>query len=220
MANVFDDPEKVTTKNQLIEAGLHSLEKNGWKVEKVEGYGKARIRRITKGNQKRIIAIRTSQDTWMAFMRNKAGTGWKTLSDVDAVLAISVDNKEHPRFALVHLIDGDEMRARFDRAYQARLAAGHNVPQSGRGIWISLYDKESASPVSRVGAGAGLDNPPIDRIPLEDLGSMNDDPQKEIEIEPKDKDESVKPLSISDAKKGLSMFLGVPEDAIEIIIRS
>lgn len=220
MANIFDDPEKVSRKNQLLEAGIHSLEKDGWKVEKIPGFGKGSVRRITKGNQERIVSIRTTQDTWIAFPRNDAGDAWVTLSDVDAVVAVSVDNKENPRFAQVHFIEGDEMRARFDRAYKARIDAGHSVPKKRRGIWISLYDKEANSPVSHVGAGAGLANPPIARIPLDELNASFKEDVKEDDKKTGDIDTGLKPLSINDAKKSLSMFLGVPEESIEIIIRS
>ncbi|WEQ60573.1 hypothetical protein [Novacetimonas hansenii] len=138
------------------------------------------------------------------------------MSDVDAVVAVSVDDKENPRFAQVHLIEGDEMRARFDRAYQARIKAGHSVPKKRRGIWISLYDEEASSPVSRVGAGAGIAHKPIARIPLTEPGLPAEQEKKEAGHAGTD----LRPLSISDAKKSLSMFLGVPEESIEIIIRS
>ncbi|KXV29496.1 hypothetical protein [Gluconobacter japonicus] len=216
MANIFEDPKKAARKAQLFEAGIHALENDGWQVEKIPGFGKGSVRRITKGSQERIVSIRTTQDQWIAFPRNDAGDAWVTLSDVDAIVAVSVDDKENPRFAQVHLIEGDEMRARFDRAYQARIKAGHSVPKKRRGIWISLYDEEASSPVSRVGAGAGIAHKPIARIPLAEPGLPAEQEKKEAGHAGTD----LRPLSISDAKKSLSMFLGVPEESIEIIIRS
>lgn len=216
MANIFEDPKKASRKTQLFEAGIHALENDGWKVEKIPGFGKGSVRKITKGSQERIVSIRTTQDQWIAFPRNDAGDAWVTLSDVDAVVAVSVDDKENPRFAQVHLIEGDEMRARFDRAYQARIKAGHSVPKKRRGIWISLYDEEASSPVSRVGAGAGIAHKPIARIPLTEPGLPAEQEKKEVGQAGTD----LRPLSIGDAKKSLSMFLGVPEESIEIIIRS
>ena len=65
-----------------------------------------------------------------------------TLSEVDAVVAVSVDDYYNPRFAQVHMIDGNEMRERFDRACAARLKAGHAIPL-GRGVWVSLYLPDS-----------------------------------------------------------------------------
>ncbi|BCI69034.1 hypothetical protein AA0242T_2570 [Acetobacter aceti NRIC 0242] len=216
MANIFEDPKKAARKAQLFEAGIHALENDGWQVEKIPGFGKGSVRKITKGSQERIVSIRTTQDQWIAFPRNDAGDAWVTLSDVDAIVAVSVDDKENPRFAQVHLIEGDEMRARFDRAYQARIKAGHSVPKKRRGIWISLYDEEASSPVSRVGAGAGIAHKPIARIPLAEPGLPAEQEKKEAGHAGTD----LRPLSISDAKKSLSMFLGVPEESIEIIIRS
>jgi len=216
MANIFEDPKKAARKAQLFEAGIHALENDGWQVEKIPGFGKGSVRKITKGSQERIVSIRTTQDQWIAFPRNDAGDAWVTLSDVDAIVAVSVDDKENPRFAQVHLIEGDEMRARFDRAYQARIKAGHSVPKKRRGIWISLYDEEASSPVWRVGAGAGIAHKPIARIPLAEPGLPAEQEKKEAGHAGTD----LRPLSISDAKKSLSMFLGVPEESIEIIIRS
>ena len=51
-----------------------------------------------------------------------------TLSDIDVVLAVSVDDRHDPKFAQVHMIEADEMRQRFDRAYSARIAAGYSTP--------------------------------------------------------------------------------------------
>ena len=64
------------------------------------------------------------------------------------------------------MIDANEMRDRFDRAYAARLAADHTIPMK-RGVWLSLYEEEGTNPVQRVGAGAGLTNQPIAKeVPL------------------------------------------------------
>ena len=58
------------------------------------------------------------------------------------------------------------MRARFDRAYAARIKAGYKIPL-GRGVWVSLYSPEATDPVTYVGAGAGLKSPPIAKVALE-----------------------------------------------------
>lgn len=82
------------------------------------------------------------------------------------VVVVSVDEKDAPRFAQVHFVEGDEMRDRFDRAYAARGAAGYTMPV-GRSIWLSMYDLEAKNPL--VGAGVGLDNPAVGRIPLSSI---------------------------------------------------
>jgi len=119
---------------------------------------------LTKGRKTKLISIRTSQSTWIAFPRDEKDEKWGTLSDVDAVVAAWVDDAETPRFAQVHLIPGDEMRDRFDRAYAARKVAGHSDP-ARNGLWVSLYHEEAKSPANRVGAGAP-EASPIARVPL------------------------------------------------------
>ena len=89
------------------------------------------------------MSIRTSQDTWIAFPRNAADDGWSTLELVDAVVAVSVDDKDRPTFVRAHWIEGDDMRARFDRAYAARLGAGYII-QKGRASGF-LYTKRKAT---------------------------------------------------------------------------
>ncbi|HZR29907.1 MAG TPA: hypothetical protein VFA71_14105, partial [Terriglobales bacterium] len=160
MTDIFKTPEKLSRKDMLFRIGIETLQQEGWKVERIPGIGKSSVRRITKGGKIRNVSIRTSQDTWIAFPRKKDDKSWKTLSEVDVVLAVSVDDRDNPKFAQVHMIEADEMRQRFDRAYSARLAAGYQIPL-GRGVWVSLYRPEANDPVTLVGAGAGLDHPPI-----------------------------------------------------------
>src|SRR4051794_17542694 len=110
---------------------------------------------------------------WIAFPRNKKNDGWATLEEADLVVASSVNDRDEPRFAKVHLIPGDEMRDRFDRSYAARKAAGYSLPK-GRGIWVSLYEQEASDPVNRVGAGAGLKHKPVE-LPLVPGSGVHDD---------------------------------------------
>ena len=141
MTDIFGTPKKKSMKNQLFRIAIEVLEKEGWRVERVPGSGKSSVRRITKGEQSKIVSIRTSQDTWIAFPRTEEDRKWRTLDEVDAVVPVSVDDRENPQFAKVHFIDGDEARARFNRAYEARKKAGHVIPV-GRGVWVSLYNSE------------------------------------------------------------------------------
>lgn len=211
MTNVFGTPEKGPMRNRLFQIGLETLHQQGWKVERIPRIGKSSVRRITKGGKSQKVSIRTSQDTWVAFPRNKKDNGWVTLSDVDVVLAVSVDDFGDPKFAQVHMIEGDEMRQRFDRAYAARIAAGYTIPL-GRGVWVSLYGTDANDPVTHVGAGAGLDHPPIARIPLE--------PDSEVTVETKDVDDEDKPLTIAEAKRRLAMTLGVNPSSIKITVEA
>jgi hypothetical protein len=212
MTNVFGTPDKGPRKGRLFQIGLDTLRRDGWTVERIPGFGKSSVRRILKNGEARKVSVRTSQDTWFAFPRNHKDNGWVTLSDMDSVLVVSVDDRSNPKFAQVHMIDADEVRQRFDRAYAARIAAGHTIPL-GRGVWLSLYDPDGTNPVSHVGGGAGLDHPPIARVRLnpEESNSHND------ASEPGDRH---KPLTIAEAKRRLATSLGVDPSSIKITVEA
>ena len=219
MTNVYGTPEKVSMKSMLFQIAVEALEKQGWKVERVPGSGKSSVRRITKNGQSKIVSIRTSQDTWIAFPRTEGDKSWRTLDEVDAVVPVSVDDRDAPRFAKVHLIDGDEVRDRFNRAYHARKNAGHSIP-IGRGVWVSLYNLEAQEPVSHIGAGMGLKFPPIAMVPL------SPDRMSAAELATEDQEDSrgnkapteEAPLSIAEAKRRLALTLGVDPANIKITV--
>ena len=211
MTNVFGSPAKVTMKTQLFEAGVKALEGAGWKVERVQGSGKSSVRRIVKGKESKVVSIRTTQDTWIAFPRTEQDKGWRTLDEVDLVVAVSVDDPHNPKFAKIHMLDGDEMRDRFNRAYTARKRAGHTIPV-GRGVWVSLYIPEGNDPVSHVGAGAGLKTPPIATIPL------LDEAPPAVEVVAAGVESNFEPLSIPEAKRRLAITLGIKPENIKISV--
>jgi len=211
MTNIFGSTEKATMKTQLFEAGVKALERSGWKVERVQGSGKSSVRRIVKGKENKVVSIRTTQDTWIAFPRTEQDQGWRTLDEVDQVVAVSVDDPHNPKFAKVHMLNGDEMRDRFNRAYAARKRAGHTIP-IGRGVWVSLYIEESNDPVSHVGAGAGLKTPPIATIPL------MDDASPAVKAVTGAVEDNFEPLSIPEAKRRLAMTLGLKPENIKITV--
>jgi hypothetical protein len=223
MTNVSGSVVKIWRRKRLLQIGIEALEREGWTVAREPG-GKSSVRRITKGRVTKTVSIRTTQDRHIAFPRNDDDSGWSTLSEVDAVLAVSVDDRESPKFGLVHLIDAEEMRERFDRAYAARSAAGHTMPL-GRGIWLSLYvaEPKTDSPPGLVGAGAGLDHPPIAKIPLKQPDAAQSAfetrsvPARETnQVEgPK-----VGPLTIASAKQGLALHFGVDPSAIKITVEA
>jgi hypothetical protein len=221
MTNIFKSPEKVSMKTQLFNIAVDALEKAGWKVERVQGSGKSSVRRITKGAVSKTVSIRTTQDTWIAFPRIGNDKGWRTLDEVDAVVPVSVDDRHNPKFAKVHLIDGDEMRDRFDRAYAARMKAGHKIP-IGRGVWVSLYLPEAQDPVSHVGAGAGLKYPPLATVPLtpEHIAAMEETSgADEADVGAVEESEEA-PLSIAEAKRRLAKTLGVDPANIKITVEA
>jgi len=217
MTNVWTSPEKVDRRGRLFNIAVQTLQREGWTVERIPNSGKSSVRRITKDGKSQVASIRTSQDTWIAFPRNKKDTEWVTLSEVDVVVAVSVDDAASPKFARVHMLDGDEMRARFDRAYSARRAANHSIPR-GRGVWLSLYHDEAKSPVQMVGAGAGIAHAPIATV------SLDPDKRGEEAIvdgkHPNASGREGKRLTIAEAKVGLALLLGVDPANIKITVEA
>lgn len=216
MTNIYGTPEKVEVRDRLWEAGLETLKQRGWSVLRVPGAGKSSLRQITKDGQSKLVAIRTTQDRWMAFPRTKDDAGWLTLDDVDLVMAVSVDDTDEPKMALVHLFEQKDIKARYDRAYAARKRAGRSIPV-GRGVWISLYREECASPVSLVGAGAGLAFPPIALVPL-DGGQPPKEPSGSEASPPPPRDP--RPLTIAEAKERLALTFGVDPSHIKITVEA
>jgi len=216
MTNVFGTPEKIHMRDRLFEIAQNALVERGWSVERVPGAGKASLRRLRKDGEAKLATIRTSQDTSIAFPRNRANSGWLTLDEADVVVAASVDDRLNPKFALVHMIDADEMRARFDRAYKMRLKAGHRIPV-GRGVWVRLYEEDDDTP-ARAGAGAGLHNSPIAKVPLQ-----GDEIVRVVERDATVhvvEDAELPPLTIPEAKIRLARSLGVDPSAITIVVEA
>src|SRR5687768_11138979 len=141
MTNIFKSGDKRWRKRRLFQIGLEVLEKDGWRVSRERGMGKASVRRIERPGESRLVTIRTTLDQWIAFPTKPKGKGWVTLDEVDVVVAVSVDNPDSPRDVLVHWIAADDMRQRFDAAYRARKAVNRVQPER-RGLWIPLYQRE------------------------------------------------------------------------------
>jgi len=216
MTNVSSTPEELSLRNRLFQVAEEALEQQGWKIEQIARSGKASVRRITRGKDHKTASIRTWQATWIAFARRSKDDAWATLGDVDLGVAAGVDDQANPQFAQVHLVPGEEMRHRLDRADAARKQAGYTLPV-GRGVWLSLYEKEAASPVTLVGGGIGLDHPPIAKVPLS--GQEIDALAEEPDAQPNATPAAAAPMTIAEAKRGLARSFGVSEDAIEITIR-
>lgn len=189
---------------------IAALEGEGWTVEKPEGYRNAQIRRITKNGGSKLAAIRTTRDQCIAFTRTDDDTGWVTLCDVAVVVVAAVD-PEDSAFAKIHIFEAKELKARFDHAYNTRLAAGHKV-SAGISLWLSLYDEEALEPVSLVGAGAGIDNTPIARVPLAASAQTT---QRLDEV-----GAGEERLNIAEVKARLARMLGVNSSCIKITVEA
>ena len=212
-------PRKTRIRRLLVDSCIQVLERDGWRVTKVSGFGNARIRRIAKDGNSKLAAIRTTQDQWLAFPRTKDDTQWATLSDVDVVVVASVDPAD-PQFARIHMIDADELQGRFDRAYAARRAANHTIPP-GRGVWIAFYQNEASDPVTLVGAGAGIANAPIARVPLTEVAALaTGSPAAAVAQAASTSASEERALTIAEAKAGLARSFGVDPSNIKITVEA
>lgn len=209
MTNIYTTPEKLPTRDRLLQIGYQTMEEEGWSLERVPGIGKSSVRRLVRGAESKLVSFKTTQDQWLAFSRTADDRAWSTLQDVDAVVVISVDDCGNPRNANVHFVDKNDLLARFDRAYAARKAAGHTIPV-GRGVWISLYDAEKSSPVNLIGAGAGIAFPPIAKVPL---AGPREDVKSSVAAVTEEG-----PLTIPEAKRRLALTFGVDPSAIKISV--
>lgn len=211
MGNIFTSPQKVGLKNRLLQVGLEVLAKQVGGVEKA-GIGKSSVRRVKRNGRDKLVSIRTTQDHYLAWARTDDDKEWSTLCDVDEVMVVTVDNPEEPEMARVYLFEQAEVKSRFDRAYKARKAAGYKVA-GGRGLWLSMYDKEAREPVTLVGAGIAHDVEPSAVVPLQE-GTRHPSPS----VQPEGDLESLRPLSIAEAKQRLALTFGVEPSAIKITV--
>lgn len=222
MTNIFKDPRKKLLRKRLLEVGIETLRRLGWSVERTTGG--ASVRLIKKdGERARRVSIRTTQDQWIAFPRRADDAGWGTLADVDVVLAVSVDDPRSPAAALVHWLEGDDMRARFDRAYATRLEAGHTITPE-RGVWIPLYIGEDGVP-THAGGGGGIEHPPIARVSLLDGAPQGTGIDGWITPRSSRAHQAPTPsedqlLTIAEAKRRLALTFGVSETSIKISVEA
>lgn len=84
-------------------------------------------------------------------------------------------------------------------------------------MWLSLYEKEQRDVPSLVGAGAGLDNPPVLRVPLGEKCEKTN-PKSERSMSPETAETSNGRLSISDAREQLAKTFGVDPSHVKISI--
>lgn len=215
MTNVFKRPEKASIRRKLFELGEIALKRNGWQVERLQGIGKSSIRKISKGDERHVVAIRTTQGQWIAFPRKDNDAGWLTLDDVDFVVAVTVDDKDDPKEGVVYMVPGDEMRERFDRAYTARLKAGHTIP-IGRGVWVSMFLAEDPDAASSIGGGIALGKKPLLSARLD---AVHNEEAPEV-VAPVSASRAEAPLTIADAKRRLAHSLGVAPEKIKIVIEA
>lgn len=227
MTNIYATPEKVLYAKRLFEIGVEYLESKGFEVSRVPRSGKKSLRRVRKGREEYNVAIRTSQDQWFAFPRDDDGN-WLGMDDVDVrrviVVALNTRDEGKEKIGLVHDFSAGEVRNRLNKNFHARYAVNPNFDTS-HGNWISLYLEEAKEPTSLVGAGIGIEFPPVARIPLLDEtpdeideGDLAEAAGSTPEAAPSQPRTEDGPLTIAEAKRRLALTFGVDPSAIKITV--
>lgn len=156
---------------QLIDAAVQALESKGWRVgPRPAGSRNTSARRITKGGQSQLVAIRTTRDTYIGF-----GPSGVHPANYDFIVAASVDHPVIPTEIRVHMMPGKEVAQALERHIDARQQKGDRGLEMN---WIPLYDRSDA------GGGLGLDFLPIARVPSQPAAATDDFPKKPIIISP------------------------------------
>jgi hypothetical protein len=150
--------------NELVDTARRGAVDLGYKMERVPKKGLSNIWQMTKGDQSRRVAIRTTRDRWFTFLPLEGGAKWKTLDEVEMVLVAALDSQD--KAIEVYLFTVDEVRKRFDAAYKARKEANH-VLNDNFGFWINL-DVDKRQTATSVGSGLADDFKPVATYPLGD----------------------------------------------------
>ncbi len=167
MPNEFKQLSASVRWTVLVEGVKKAARAEGFAMVRQPGRGLSNIWNLERNREKRVAAIRTTQDRAIAFPPLNDGKAWKTLSDVDLVLVGVVDSKDDPTKVEVYRFDAKEVRQHFDAAYKARVGDGHIV-KDNYGFWVSL-DPDDRNIASSVGAGLASKHKPIAVYPLADL---------------------------------------------------
>lgn len=149
---------------RMVEVGRSALETNGFEFASPPLVSRATVWDIQKGQNVSKIAVRTSQDRWLGF--NPSGDGWKTLDDVDEVLAVTVDHVKKPEKFEVYLFTADEVRRRLNKNKAARMRKGHKGLDK-YGNWIAFDRKDHVDSPTGVGSGIAELRPPIAVVPID-----------------------------------------------------
>lgn len=155
----------------MVGAATKGAEAKGYRLARQPGRGLSNTWEMEKGGVTKVASVRTTRDRWIAFPPLEKGKRWKTLDDVDLVLASVVDDKDDPQNVEVYLFPADEVRKRFDAAYAARIAAG-NVLRENYGMWVNLDPDDRGLAVS-AGSGLAKDYPAIAKFSLDELSTAS-----------------------------------------------
>lgn len=197
-----------------------ALEDAGYEITTVRGTRRSIIWELRRDAAARRVAVRSTIDRWFAF--NRQGKRWKPLDHVDDVIVAAADDVSDPQRVEIHYFPGNEVRARLEKAYAARKAAGQ-VVREDFGLWIALDRHDDANAPTRTGSGIVEDFPPIASYPLdegrdmidrEDLARFPDGAQ----LETGSRKRTIAEIKAAAAEE-IARVAGVPLEKVEIEIR-
>ncbi|BAI95720.1 hypothetical protein Sj15T_00690 [Sphingobium sp. TA15] len=210
----------------MVGAAITAIEAQGYSLKRQPGRGLSAVYDAVKGNDKKVLSIRTTRDRWFAFPSLKKATAWKTLDDSDLVSVAAVDDVENPQAINVYLFPADEVRKRFDESRAARIANGHNVKDDW-GMWVML-DKGDDNVISQIGHSLAVDYPPIATYTLDELEGEADTVKAEAavvveeEIE-EEKETAVALKTVADvlafAQERIAALTGMPVEGIKLDLK-
>lgn len=225
MVNRMKEMGEAKGRRIMVGAAITALEKQGYSLKRRPGRGLTAVYDATKGQETKVVSIRTTRDRWFAFPSLKKATAWKTLDDSDLVSVAAVDDVENPQAVNVYLFPADEVRKRFDASRAARIAAGHNIKDDW-GMWVIL-DKGDDSVTSQVGHSLSVDYPPIATYPLDELEEEAGTVQEaaavvEEEIE-QEQEKAVTLNTVADvlafAQERIAALTGMPVESIKLDLK-
>ncbi|RWO40430.1 MAG: hypothetical protein EOS11_19710 [Mesorhizobium sp.] len=167
MSNQLDGLSETVKWRLLVEAAKKGAESQGYALTRVPGRGLSNIWSITKNGKTQTASIRTTRDRWFAFPPLRGGTKWKTLDDVEVVIVATVDSKDDPENVEVYIFPADEVRARFNAAYAARIKSGQKT-KDNFGMWVAL-DHDDRRTATSVGSGIVEKYKQVAKYPITDL---------------------------------------------------
>ena len=226
MRNNFKQMDASSRWQIMVGAAVAAMEKNhGWKMSRRPGRGLSNTWLMEKDGQTFTASIRTSQDRWLAFPPLNAGQKWKTLDDVQKVIVATVDNPQDPDLIEVYLFEQPEVRARFDKAYQARKAAGHLI-KDNFGFWVNLDTDNRRDATYNTGAGLADIHQPISRLEIDTFASHPANAATIAKIgDPNEADDSEAPDFktvggvMAWARSTISRLADVPIDAVKLDLK-
>lgn len=210
----------------LVEAAKRGAQEHGLVLSRRPGRGLANVWETKIDGVPVLISIRTTRDRYIAFPPLEKGQRWKTLDGVQKVLVATVDNPAVPTAVEVYLFEAADVRARFDAAYAARVAAGQAVTDNF-GMWLGL-DRDMRDSAAAVGTGIVEEYKRLARYRIADLiktaqGSGGAALAPEAEEGRTSERGAVDPQSVGDiiawARGRIAKAASVPVEAVKLDLR-